>query len=315
MYANGRAGKRIRKKFDTRIEAARFEKFALASISQEKDWNPSKPDARKISDLIEIWFKLCGIHLKDGVRRKSKLERLAVALGDPVARKLESKNFVAYRSMRIASGIAPKTMNNELAYLDSLYNSLNKIGEIDYSNPIESVDMMKIDERELSWLTVEQINKLLSKMDEFSLNPHVKILTKISLATGARWGEAEGLTLSRLHDGRLTFTKTKSGKNRSIPVSSELFNEIQNHLRLHGCFSHSLSAFRRALRAANIELPAGQSAHVLRHSFASHFVMNGGDILTLQKMLGHSTINMTMRYAHLSPQHFQSVIDLNPLAI
>lgn len=117
-----------------------------------------------------------------------KLERLAIALGDPVARKLESKKFAAYRSVRIASGIAPKTMNNELAYLDSLYNSLNKIGEIDYSNPIESVDMMKIDERELSWLTVEQINCLLSKMDEFSINPHVKILTKISLATGARWG-------------------------------------------------------------------------------------------------------------------------------
>ena len=88
-------------------------------------------------------------------------------LGNPVARKVESKNFVAYRSIRIAAGIAPKTINNELAYLDSLYNSLHKIGEIDYSNSIENVDMMKIDERELSWLTVEQINTLLSKMDEF----------------------------------------------------------------------------------------------------------------------------------------------------
>jgi site-specific recombinase XerD len=313
MYANGRAGKRIRKKFDTRVEAARFEKFALASISQEKDWNPSKSDNRKISELIEIWFKLCGIHLKDGVRRKSKLERLAIALGDPAARKLESKNFVAYRSMRIAAGIAPKTINNELAYLDSLYNALNKIGEIDYSNPIESVDMMKIDERELSWLTVAQINTLLSKMDEFSLNPHVKLLTKISLSTGARWGEAEALTLSRVQDGKVTFSKTKSGKNRSVPVNNDLFNEIVSHLNGHGGFTSSIGAFRRALKAADIELPKGQAAHVLRHSFASHFMMSGGDILTLQKILGHSSVNITMRYAHLSDNHFHDAIIKNPL--
>jgi integrase len=176
------------------------------------------------------------------------------------------------------------------------------------------VDMLKLDERELSYLTDEQINTLLSKIDEFSLNPHVKLLTKISLSTGARWGEAEALTLSRVTAGKLTFSKTKSGKNRSIPVSAELFDEIQNHLKLHGRFTNSLSAFRRALKAANIELPAGQAAHVLRHTFASHFMMNGGDILTLQRILGHSSITITMRYAHLSKDHLTEAISKNPLS-
>jgi hypothetical protein len=41
--------------------------------------------------------------------------------------------------------------------------------------------------------------------------------------------------------------------------------------------------------------------HALRHTFASHFMMAGGNILTLQKLLGHSTLTMTMRYAHLAP--------------
>lgn len=126
-------------------------------------------------------------------------------------------------------------------------------------------------------------------MDKFSLKPHVKLITKISLATGARWGEAEGLTLNKLQDGKLTFTKAKSGKNRSIPVSPDLFAEINQHLKQYGRFSNSINAFGRALRAAKIDLPKGQAAHVLRHSFASHFVMNGGDILPLQKILGHSS--------------------------
>jgi len=62
------------------------------------------------------------------------------------------------------------------------------------------------------------------------------------------------------------------------------------------------------------KLPKGQAAHVLRHSFASHFVMNGGDILTLQKILGHSTINMTMRYSHLSVGHLTEALKNNPLS-
>ena len=62
-----------------------------------------------------------------------------------------------------------------------------------------------------------------------------------------------------------------------------------------------------------IVTPAGQCAHILRHTFASQFVMNGGNILTLQKTLGHSSLQMTMRYAHLSPDHLKEVIQYNPL--
>ena len=53
--------------------------------------------------------------------------------------------------------------------------------------------------------------------------------------------------------------------------------------------------------------------HVLRHTFASHFMMNGGNTLTLQRILGHANIQMTMRYAHLAPNHLQEVKTLNPL--
>lgn len=90
---------------------------------------------------------------------------------------------------------------------------------------------------------------LLETMDKFFLNPHVKLITKISLATGARWCEAEGLTLDKLQDGKLIFTKTKSGKNRSIPVSPEIFMEIEGYLKKYSCFLNSINAFVRVLKA------------------------------------------------------------------
>jgi len=74
------------------------------------------------------------------------------------------------------------------------------------------------------------------------------------------------------------------------------------------------SSFRRVLSRCSFKLPQGQATHILRHTFASHFVQQGGNILTLQKILGHSTIVMTMCYAHLAPDHLSEALTLNSLA-
>ncbi|EFE4865564.1 tyrosine-type recombinase/integrase, partial [Escherichia coli] len=58
----------------------------------------------------------------------------------------------------------------------------------------------------------------------------------------------------------------------------------------------------------------GQAVHALRHTFASHFMMNGGNILTLQKILGHAKIQTTMIYAHLAPDYLQDAVRFNPIA-
>ena len=56
------------------------------------------------------------------------------------------------------------------------------------------------------------------------------------------------------------------------------------------------------------------ASHALRHTFASHFIQKGGNILTLQKILGHSSLAMTMRYSHLAPEHLAEALRLSPLA-
>lgn len=73
------------------------------------------------------------------------------------------------------------------------------------------------------------------------------------------------------------------------------------------------SAFRCAYKRCGFDTP-GQMTHILRHTFASHYMMAGGDILGLQRILGHSSITMTMRYAHLSPDHLESALRLSPLS-
>jgi len=80
-----------------------------------------------------------------------------------------------------------------------------------------------------------------------------------------------------------------------------------------GLFKPCCQAFRKAMLRAGIETPVGQLTHVFRHTFASHFMMNGGNILVLQRILGHTDIKVTMRYAHFALDHLTDAMKLNPL--
>jgi len=68
------------------------------------------------------------------------------------------------------------------------------------------------------------------------------------------------------------------------------------------------------MEKTSIVLPCGQLTHVLRHTFAAPFMMSGGNILALQKILGHHDIKMIMRYPRLAPDHLDTVLRFNPLA-
>lgn len=306
-------GKRFRKTFKTKGEAQRFEATCRSKCIETPAWNPKPKDRRRLSELIRLWYNLHGHSLRDGKRRLSKLEQLAKRLRDPVARTLDPSSYSTMRRKRLDAGVSPKTMNNELGYIRAVFNELRDLGQIEFENPLVGVKPLKLQERELSWLTNEQISELLEAIRNGCENPHTELVTLLCLATGARWSEAEKLTPNRLQGNIVTYAGTKSGKVRSVPISKELADRLRKHWRTEGHFTSSITSFRRALERTTIQLPKGQAAHALRHTFASHFVQNGGNIVTLQKILGHSTLAMTMRYAHLAPDHLQDAIRLGPL--
>ncbi|HUH88499.1 MAG TPA: tyrosine-type recombinase/integrase, partial [Pusillimonas sp.] len=108
------------------------------------------------------------------------------------------------------------------------------------------------------------------------------------------------------------------GRNRAVPITDGLDKAIHTHRKVHKrgnvLFDSCTGAFKEAIERAKIELPAGQLTHVLRHTFASHFMINGGNILTLQRILGHQDLKTTMRYAHLAPNHLEAARALNPIS-
>lgn len=111
----------------------------------------------------------------------------------------------------------------------------------------------------------------------------------------------------------VTFMKTKNGKRRTIPISDQIANYIKT--KPTGLlFTANYDNFRDTLRKMKPDLPAWQAAHALRHTFATHFMMNGSNIVTLQCILGHSTVQQTMTYAHFAPDFLQDAVTLNPIS-
>jgi len=237
------------------------------------------------------------------------MKAMCEKMGNPIARKLTANNWSEYRAKRLEK-VSIKTVNNEQTYLNALFNELIRLNEIK-ANPIRLVRSLKYKQPEMGFLTHDEIPILLDELKN-SRNESAYIVTKIALSTGGRWGEVESLTGRQIKNNQITFINTKGGKNRTIPITEELSKEIP--IKNGKLFTSCIGAFRKALIRTGVQLPKGQSTHILRHTFASHFMMNGGNILVLKEILGHANINDTMRYSHFSKTHLEDAIKLNPIS-
>ncbi|MBD8515201.1 tyrosine-type recombinase/integrase [Photobacterium sp. CAU 1568] len=323
-YPNGRSGKRVRKRFATKGEATAFERHTMREVD-EKPWLGVAADRRRLLDLLNIWYSMYGVSLSNGNVIKDKMDHMARAMGNPLAAKFTSKIYSNFRQLRMAGDInfvarrwqkgAPSiaTLNSELSRFKAVFSKLKELGEWVGPNPLEDIKPLKDHERQMAFLTSEQIAHLLELVAQHEREDMLKIV-KICLATGARWNEAAKLRGSQLSKYKITYTNTKNKKNRSIPISPELYEEIYKPTSGQ-LFQECYTPFCYLLKTKVFkDIPTGQATHVLRHTFASHFMMNGGNILVLKDILGHADIGMTMRYAHFSPEHLSDAISKNPLA-
>ncbi|MDC0598561.1 tyrosine-type recombinase/integrase [Gammaproteobacteria bacterium] len=132
-------------------------------------------------------------------------------------------------------------------------------------------------------------------------------------SAGSRWSEAQELRGEQVRDCKIQFAETKNSKSRLMPINKKQNDLIfDGRMRRGRLFKDCKKEFKDALTALKIQLPKGQLTHVLRHSYAVHFMLNRGNILDLQKMLGHKTLNQTIRYAQFHPDYLQDAISKNP---
>lgn len=311
-------GKRIRRWFETKAEASRFFNTVKQKDSLFSQFVlQNNGGGERLSELCQLWFDLHGQTLANGEKTLNKLLLMANALGDPLGTNFTIEQFAEYRKKRLQGEIIfhnqtvkVETINLEHKLLSAVFNELSRFGKWERPNPIANLKLFKTQEKELAFLRKDEIDRLLDCSK--SVSDDLFMVVSLCLATGARWSEIAELKASQRVPYKVTFVNTKSGKNRTVPITEHLFKLIK--LKQGKLFNVKSRDFEQAIKQAKIELPNGQLTHVLRHTFASHFMMNGGNILVLKEILGHYDIKMTMRYAHFAPSHLETATTLNPLA-
>ena len=306
VWPRGRNGKRIRRRFEKKQEAVLFERYVLAN-ADKKEWLGASVDRRTLSELLDTWWLLYGQTQENGEIEKRHLNKTIRALGDPAVNRLNKRMIAQHRSQRLEDGISAATINRDIYRLSGMFSTLIKLEEFRKEIPCKGLEPLKEAPPAMTYLAKSEISKLLD-----TLTGDDRRVALLCLSTGARWCEGSTLRGEQVNHGRVTFLKTKNGKKRTVPISEELEKEIKTS-DTGPLFKVDYENFCERLRLVKPDLPRGQATHVLRHTFASWFMMNGGNIIALQQILGHASIQQTMVYAHLAPDYLQHAVTLNPL--
>lgn len=204
------------------------------------------------------------------------------------------------------------TFNKELAFLKGILNKAvvwKKLAE----HPGKDVKALRITSERTRFLTEEEEGRLFAVC-----SPALRRIVEAGLLTGFRRQELVTLRPEDVDFNRETVSVaacySKNSESRTLPVGERMKTVLQEALTVRSdaptvfvtesgkpwLFRNFSSVFSRACQRAGIE-PC--SPHTLRHTFASRLVMAGVDLRTVQELLGHKDIKMTLRYTHLSPSH------------
>lgn len=211
--------------------------------------------------------------------------------------------------------IKPSTVNRNLACLKSLFNKAIAWGKYSGVNPAKAVKLFKENNKRLRYLEREEISRLLHVSKGY-----LRLAIVLALNTGMRRGEILGLKWKDLdfRRGIIYLCETKNGYRREIPMNhqvNEAFLEYKENPESQYVFCHKDGApildikksFSTALNNSGI---TDFRFHDLRHTAASYLVMAGVDLNTVREILGHKSLQMTLRYSHLSPGHVKKAVDV-----
>ena len=315
-------GQRVSRSFDRKIDAFEYERKAKIDpvFVEESEIN--------FTDAAQEWLENHAM-IKKAPRsvatdRQMLRDNLLPVFGSLKLRCITPERIEQFIRAIRKNGIKDVTINRNLELLRSIFNYCIKRRRLMY-NPMTVVGLLKTQQPPFDFWNLSEANQFLAYVEAKYRNgsQDLAIFYKFALNTGMRLGEILGLgwhevdlenrliTVRRSYDSFQHKIKdtTKGYKIRHVPINSAIYDDMIRMKSFGGELVFSTISGKPKDRS-NIthyfqrdSIEAGVRKirfHDLRHTYASHFMMNGGDIYHLKEILGHSDISTTMRYAHLS---------------
>ncbi len=322
-YPPGRDGTRHREKVGPdKHEAAILLAQRLRDIRQGLNPELRTVKPKPFTEMVEEFTKRHVTQLQDQSGYSVSLRALARHFEGKTMQEITPGAIQQFVSARLAEGVSKATTNRNRACLSMMFTCAKEWGYCAGENPVAAVKPFKEPPGRTRFLSAEESDRLME-----CAAPHVRPIIMTMLHSGGRVTEVLRLRWSDvdLERGVLYFDKssTKSGRQRELPVSPELAGMLIDRRKVRAIgerggdayiFTWSgkpLQRFGGAFTTARKRagLGADVTPHTCRHTFASWFMINGGDLYRLQKYLGHSTIALTQRYAHLSKDYLKAGVE------
>jgi len=307
-------GRRVRKNVGTSKKMAELAlKNIEVKIAKGEFLGVIEEKQATFDELCVEYLKFSKVNKRPQVFRRDKIiaNNLLKVFSGKKIKHISVHDLEKYKLQR-KNEVSASTVNRELTCMNHMQNKAVEWGLLDF-NRLRIVRRFKEPPGRLRYLTDSEIGKLLK-----SCANHIKSIVMVALNTGMRKGEILNLRWSNIDmkNRIIMIRKTKNNEMRMIPINNTLYYELKTiGAQSNGQYVFTnqngkpygdvKTGFNAALRRAGIK---DFRFHDLRHTFASRLVMAGVDIRTVQELMGHKDIKMTMRYSHLSDAHLKEAI-------
>jgi integrase len=322
----------VTKTFSSKSLAEKWARKTELEIEEGTFFEKQEAAKHRVSDLIDRYFRedIEKLSLNDRLARAHQLDWWKAEIGDLTLNKVTASKLVECRT-KLNTEVGTKgkgkgktrsgsTVNRYIAALSAAFSIASKEWQWVKENPFSSIRREKEAEGRVRFLSPGERTALLEACLA-SKSEYLYLITLLALSTGMRQSEILTLKWDQVDFDRNTITlyKTKNKEIRVVPLVSLAKEALQNYGKIRNLKNpfvfpgddpnHSKfprKAWSTALRKAEIK---DFTFHDTRHSAASELAMNGASLHEIAEVLGHKTLAMVKRYAHLSEQHTASVVE------
>jgi integrase len=323
---------------------------ALLGKQRQSIREGKKPETKRIgnhtfNDLVTDYLKWAE-RQRGYAQKELVVSQLKERFGPIPLRRFDTRLVEAYQSERLQSGKRelktgemagnkPATINRHVATLKHMFTKAVEwdMVEEEILKRVRRAKMLEENNRRLRYLSKDECQALINACD-----PHLKPIVIMALNTGMRRGEILSLKWDNVdrENGFILLDHTKNGERREIPINATLRTTLEELFKgtakkprridvpyvfyrmasddSTGQSTQTGKAFQRIDRSFMSACKRAKVRdfhfHDLRHTFASQLVMAGIDLTTVKELLGHKTLTMTLRYAHLAPAHKVKAVDI-----
>jgi len=331
-------GKRVRKSFKKKKDAQAELGKRVSLIAEGRYLDVKKEYNTTLGELVDKYVENFRHQASYKTGKKYHIEHIRNYFGNQtLLSNIRYMNLETYRNHLKDSLTVNKTIRKEASVnraMSCLRHIFSKAVEWEMieQNPFDKGKslILKENNKRMRFLTEDEIKSLLENCP-----PYLYKIVECALNSGMRRGEILSLKWSQIRNGFIYLRQTKTSEPRQIPINNSLelmFKQVKseqnpkghNVIRLNGKPVKRLKSecvftyrgepvkevkrsFKTALKDAGI---VDFRFHDLRHTFASQLLMKGGTLKDVQELLGHKTMTMTLRYAHLTQEHKRKAVNL-----